>query len=273
MAATVTHCQQLVDKLRVLSASDDAAKLEQVSHHLRCLINTVAQRIQHRAQAQKTLGQLKIAMTSIPSLFGSPSDSASPAHFAQETQVVLDAFELGAFLSLKVGDMNSFERHIAQVKTIYFDYKLAIPDPKNQALLTGLHLMHLLSQTRIAEFHTALETVAPTLHSHPCILVYLYRPSSHHLATPCPLILPLPVPCVSGAISDGGRVRRPALPTIKYCNTLVRYHKILQSRASMPSPQFQVFLDMLLTTVRDAIAVCIPPRIRCRTSEIKTLNP
>jgi hypothetical protein len=171
MAATVTHCQQLVDKLRVLSASDDAAKLEQVSHHLRCLINTVAQRIQHRAQAQKTLGQLKIAMTSIPSLFGSPADSASPANFAQETQVVLDAFELGAFLSLKVGDMNSFERHISQVKTIYFDYKLAIPDPKNQALLTGLHLMHLLSQTRIAEFHTALETVAPTLHSHPCILV------------------------------------------------------------------------------------------------------
>ncbi len=33
------------------------------------------------------------------------------------------------------------------------------------------------------------------------------------------------------------------------------YHKILQSRASMPSPQFQVFLDMLLSTVRDAIAV------------------
>ena len=30
MAATVAHCQQLIDKLRVLSASDDAAKMEQV---------------------------------------------------------------------------------------------------------------------------------------------------------------------------------------------------------------------------------------------------
>ena len=30
MAATITHCQQLVEKLRVLSASDDAAKVEQV---------------------------------------------------------------------------------------------------------------------------------------------------------------------------------------------------------------------------------------------------
>ncbi len=29
MTAAVAHCQQLVDKLRVLSASDDAAKIEQ----------------------------------------------------------------------------------------------------------------------------------------------------------------------------------------------------------------------------------------------------
>jgi hypothetical protein len=29
MAAAAAHCQQLVDKLRVLSASDDAAKIEQ----------------------------------------------------------------------------------------------------------------------------------------------------------------------------------------------------------------------------------------------------
>lgn len=196
MAATVAHCQQLVEKLRVLSASDDAAKVE---------------------QAQKTLGQLKIAMTSIPSLFGAPTDSSSPAQFAQETQIVLEAFELGAFLSLKVGDMNSFERHIAQAKTIYFDYKLVIPDPKNQAVLTGLLLMHLLSQTRIAEFHTALETVAPALQSHPCIQ--------------------FPV-CLEQYLMEGA------------------YHKILQSRSSIPSPQFQVFLDMLVTTVRDAIADC-----------------
>ena len=31
MAATVAHCQQLIDKLRVLSVSDDAAKIEQVT--------------------------------------------------------------------------------------------------------------------------------------------------------------------------------------------------------------------------------------------------
>jgi hypothetical protein len=152
------------------------------------------------AQAQKTLGQLKIAMTSIPSLFGAPADSSSPAHFAQETQIVLDAFELGAFLSLKVGDMNSFERHIAQAKTIYFDYKLVIPEPKNQAVLTGLHLMHLLSQTRIAEFHTALETVSPSLQSHPCIQVSHLR---HHHPTSFTFC---PVPREFGAVPDGGRV-------------------------------------------------------------------
>jgi hypothetical protein len=35
------------------------------------------------------------------------------------------------------------------------------------------------------------------------------------------------------------------------------YHKILQSRSSIPSPQFQVFLEMLVSTVRDAIAVSV----------------
>jgi hypothetical protein len=42
------------------------------------------------------------------------------------------------------------------------------------------------------------------------------------------------------------------------------YHKILQSRSSIPSPQFQVFLDMLVSTVRDAIAVCLLPRSTVR---------
>jgi 26S proteasome regulatory subunit N12 len=199
-------------------------------------------------QARKTLGQLKIAMTSIPSLFGAPTDSSSPANFAQETQIVLDAFELGAFLSLKVGDMNSFERHIAQAKTIYFDYKLVIPDPKNQAVLTGLHLMHLLSQTRIAEFHTALETVSPSLQSHPCIqaspLTLFFSP---FLASPYPFFTQFPV-SLEQYLMEGA------------------YHKILQSRASIPSPQFQVFLDMLVSTVRDAIAVRLPLKVRSNIS-------
>ena len=167
-------------------------------------------------QAQKTLGQLKIAMTSIPSLFGAPTDSSSPAHFAQETNIVLEAFELGAFLSLKVGDMNSFERHIAQAKTIYFDYKLVIPDPKNQAVLTGLHLMHLLSQTRIAEFHTALETVAPALQSHPCIQVLHDAPSPPASPLPCAnVVLPPLVSCMPRAVPHGGRVSQdPAVPLL-----------------------------------------------------------
>jgi hypothetical protein len=215
MAATVAHCQQLVDKLRVLSTSDDAAKLEQVQQLQRAFMypthaNTA---LIFYAQARKTLGQLKIAMTSIPSLFGAPTDSSSPSHFALETQIVLDAFELGAFLSLKVGDMNSFERHIAQAKTIYFDYKLVIPDPQNQAVLTGLHLMHLLSQTRIAEFHTALETVAASLQSHPCIQARTFIPSlspPHFTSSSS-----RSVPCESRAIPDGGRVSQDfAIPRL-----------------------------------------------------------
>ena len=151
-------------------------------------------------------------MTSIPSLFGAPTSAASPASFAQETQIILDAFELGAFLSLKVGDMNAFERHISQVKTIYFDYKLVLPDPKNQALLTGLHLMHLLSQTRIAEFHTALETVAPALHSHACIQANPAHPLSLHTLNPPT------VPRLPRAIPYGRRV--PQDPPVALVNAL-----------------------------------------------------
>lgn len=46
------------------------------------------------------------------------------------------------------------------------------------------------------------------------------------------------------------------------------YHKILQSRSSIPSPQFQVFLDMLVSTVRDAIAVCLLPRSTVRAPRV-----
>ena len=99
-----------------------------------------------------------------------------------------------------------------------------------------MHLMHLLSQTRIAEFHTALETVAPALHSHACIQANpLSFSLSHHTLNPPQFPVSLEQYLMEGA-----------------------YHKILQSRASMPSPQFQVFLDMLVSTVRDAIAVRCP---------------
>ena len=46
------------------------------------------------------------------------------------------------------------------------------------------------------------------------------------------------------------------------------YHKILQSRSSIPSPQFQVFLDLLVSTVRDAIAVCFLPRSTVRAPRV-----
>jgi hypothetical protein len=215
-------------------------------------------------QAQKTLGQLKIAITQIPSLFGAPTDSSSPAQFAQETQIALDSFELGALLSLKIGDMNAFERHISQAKTIYFDYKLAIPDPQNQAVLTGLHLMHLLSQTRIAEFHTALETVTPALQSHPCIQVLpISLPSPPNAARHTH---PPPVPCLPRAIPHGGRVpqhpsvpRLHPLPPIQSISRLARIYCPRRNCGATPPPHALATLTPLQECSEDAYAMRFHP--------------
>jgi len=63
-------------------------------------------------------------------------------------------------LSLKLKDESGFERCITQLKTYYFDYSDFLPESVFKFDLLGAHLLFLLAENRIGEFHTELELIA-----------------------------------------------------------------------------------------------------------------
>ena len=65
--------------------------------------------------------------------------------------------ESSTLLSLQQNDMASFEKHVTQLIVYYTDYRhiLPISDVCNDVL--GMHLLHLLVEHRMAEFHSTLE--------------------------------------------------------------------------------------------------------------------
>jgi len=64
-----------------------------------------------------------------------------------------DILEIGAFFSIETQRIDAFERYFSQLKVYYFDYK-DVPESVNKYQLIGLNLLRLLSQNRLAEFHT-----------------------------------------------------------------------------------------------------------------------
>lgn len=92
----------------------------------------------------------------------------------REFSLARSTFEVSCFLSILDKDMESFERHVMQLKPFYLDFLYVnlfvnesksymilwrdslSPSPKENLVL-GLNLMRLLSQNRIAEFHLELE--------------------------------------------------------------------------------------------------------------------
>lgn len=95
--------------------------------------------------------------------------SFQPASVSASTLVhCRDVLEIGAFFSIETQRIDSFERYLAQLSIYYFDYKdvPGLPDSTNKYQLLGLNLLCLLSQNRLAEFHTvsSLHTNKPTLH-------------------------------------------------------------------------------------------------------------
>ena len=90
--------------------------------------------------------------------------------------------EVGAFYSLKVRDVKAFERYEAMLSGYYRDFKSVspwsrlesipmsdlvdfsrhrsiLPTSTSQPPLLGLSLLSLLASSRIADFHTVLETL------------------------------------------------------------------------------------------------------------------
>ncbi|GKY95547.1 hypothetical protein MPSEU_000516300 [Mayamaea pseudoterrestris] len=87
-------------------------------------------------QSKQSLNNLKVAL-----LHGGTSDESAYA------------LELGVLISVMEGDLQAFARNMAQLQPLY---KSGVSTPR-KALVTGLNLMHLLVDNRLAEFHAQLE--------------------------------------------------------------------------------------------------------------------
>ena len=102
-------------------------------------------------------------------LFGG-SVERSPQLTRPPLHVAGDVLEIGALHSVAVADFAAFDRYIAQLRTYYFDFASSLPASSQRSLLLGLHLLRLLSQQLIGDFHVALERLdSATLSSDPFV--------------------------------------------------------------------------------------------------------
>jgi len=136
----------------------------------------------------------------------------------RELLVARDILEIGAQWSCASEDIPAFERYMSMLKTYYMDYKNDLPESSYKYQLLGLNLLYLLSQNRVAEFHTELE-----------LLPAREIQTNIHISHPVSL---------EQFLMEGS------------------YNKIFLSKENVPAASYTYFMEILLNTVRDEIASC-----------------
>lgn len=160
------------------------------------------------------LDKLKIALVELSYL-----PTGTNAASQQELVIARDVLEIGVEYSVATKNIPAFERYMSQLKCYYYDYKNQLGESKNKYQLLGLNLLFLLSQNRVAEFHTELELL-------PADIIQSNQYIRHPLA-------------LEQYLMEG------------------RYNKIFQAKGNAPAERYNFFTDILLQTVRDEIGACL----------------
>ncbi|KAI7886764.1 hypothetical protein K492DRAFT_215527 [Lichtheimia hyalospora FSU 10163] len=132
--------------------------------------------------------------------------------------VARDILEMGAYHSVRTKDIESFERYIAQLNTYYHDLASVLPSSPQMFPLIALNLLRLLSQNRLSDFHTALETIDPE-----------QLQSNAYIKQAVDL---------EQYLMEGS------------------YNKVWSTRKNVQGEEFMFFYDILIDTIRDEIASC-----------------
>ncbi|XP_069765391.1 26S proteasome non-ATPase regulatory subunit 8 [Narcine bancroftii] len=191
-----------------------AAQLEQAAGMYETLRAEWARRSPNLRRCEELLAKLKVALLELNFL---PTSGTK----LTKRQLILarDVLEIGAQWSILKKDIPSFERYMAQLKCYYFDYKDELPESAYKHQLLGLNLLFLLSQNRVAEFHTELERLpAKDIQTN----VYIKHPVS-----------------LEQYLMEGS------------------YNKVFLAKGNIPAESYTFFIDILLDTIRDEIAGCI----------------
>ncbi|KAL6309747.1 proteasome 26S subunit [Sparassis latifolia] len=134
--------------------------------------------------------------------------------------VARDILEIGAFWSIRSKDIPSFDRYFSQLLTFYNDYSSQLPPSPREYPIRGLNLIRLLTQNRIADFHTTLES------------------------------LPLP----ADSLTQNPYIRHPV--NLERWLMEGSYSKVWNAREEAPAEEYKFFVDSLMGTIRNEIASC-----------------
>jgi 26S proteasome regulatory subunit N12 len=145
-----------------------------------------------------------------------PTDSTAQP---QELAFAREVLEVGVEISVLMENIPAFERYMSQLKCYYYDYSKQIPESPNKYKLLGLNLLFLLSQNRVAEFHTELELL-------PCDVIKSNKFILHPLS-------------LEQYLMEG------------------RYNKLFVAKGNAPAECYNFFTEILLQTVRNEIGACI----------------
>uniref|UniRef100_A0ACD5V3W8 Uncharacterized protein n=1 Tax=Avena sativa TaxID=4498 RepID=A0ACD5V3W8_AVESA len=160
------------------------------------------------------LSELKVLLIKFPSL--PPTFEQTPNAVA-ELKLARAVYELAVVLSIKIGDQDAFGRNFVQLKVFYMDTRGMIPPSPDEYPISGLNLMRLLAENRIAEFHTELELLPLGALDHPCIKYSVE---------------------LEQAFMEG------------------TYNRLINGRQAVPHETYLYFMDLLAETIRDEISDC-----------------
>jgi len=105
-------------------------------------------------QSTSLLGKAKIALLHLNALIPQAKSPRKHLQLARET------LELGAIISIRLKDTESFTRYFQQLQPFYSLPESTLPkEGSNASKVTGLYLLLLLSEGDYAGFHTQLETL------------------------------------------------------------------------------------------------------------------
>ncbi|SNX82679.1 probable 26S proteasome non-atpase regulatory subunit 8 [Melanopsichium pennsylvanicum] len=159
------------------------------------------------------LTKLKIALTEDNLLVPSYATSASSSDLVLAREVL----EIGAFYSVRIGDISSFDRYVSLLTP--FHNSSTLPASTHYEPLLGLCLLRLLSSNQISAFHTLIETL-------PNALVNQSKFVQHPVS-------------LERWLMEGS------------------YSKVWRlSRETPPQEEYKFFVDLLMDMIRNEIASC-----------------
>jgi len=198
-----------------MQLKEEESKVENLLKEFRKLLKSTGSQDSDHDECQKIFSELKILMIKFNLIPPFPAEKLPTIR--KHLALARETYELGAFLSIEKKDEISFERFVSHLKTYYNDYSTILAESEWKWPILGLHLMALLAQNRIADFHTELE------------LVPLQSQDNRYITFPVEL---------ERWLMEGS------------------YNKVLSGRP-LPLPVFSFFMDQLMATVQEKMAACI----------------